>query len=168
MFIYLIRHAQPDYSMPVPYHRPPGPALTELGQAQAAALVPLLNGSGLERVVSSPLRRCVMTAEPIAAAFDVPLVIDRDMQEGQPDEAPADVTLRMLRAALAQADVQVVALVSHAAPLTQLLRTLTHEDVRLPAKDRRGNHLSEGMVWGVYPHGGRWKAWHLPPGGIPC
>jgi broad specificity phosphatase PhoE len=168
MFFYLIRHAQPDYAARGPYHRPPGPALTELGQAQAAALAPLLSGTGLERVVCSPLRRCIMTAEPIAPAFNLPLVIDADLQEGQPDEAPAEITARMLRAALAQTDVQVVALVSHAAPLTQLLRALTHDDVRLPPKDRRGNHLGEGMVWGVYPHAGRWKALHLPPGGIPC
>ena len=166
MFLYLIRHAEPDYAAPVPYHRPPGPALTTVGRVQAAALVPLLHGVGLERVVSSPLRRCMMTAEPLASAVDVPLVIDGDLAEGQPDETPADMTAHMLRAVLAQVDVRIVALVGHAAPLTQLLRALTYDDVQLPPKDRRGNHLAEAMVWGVFRSDGRWKARHLLPGGV--
>jgi broad specificity phosphatase PhoE len=166
MFLYLIRHAEPDYAAPIPYHRPPGPALTAVGQVQAAALVPLLHGVGLECVVSSPLRRCVMTAEPLATALHMPVVIDGDLQEGQPGETPAEMTARMLRAVLAQVDVQSVALVGHAAPLTQLLRALTYDEVQLPPKDRRGNHLAEAMVWGVFRSDGRWKARHLPPGGV--
>lgn len=166
MFLYLIRHAEPDYAARVPYHRPPGPELTERGQSQAAALVPLMGGTGVQRVVSSPLRRCIMTGTPVAAALQVPLVIDVDLQEGQPDEAPNDITARMLRAVLAQVDLEVVALVSHGAPLTQLLRALTHDEVQLPPKDWRGNHLAEASVWGVFHAGGRWKARHLPPGGI--
>ena len=166
MFLYLVRHAEPDYAAPVPYHRPPGPALTPVGQVQAAALVPLLHGVGLERVVSSPLRRCVMTAEPLANALRMPLVIDEDLMEGQPRETPAEMTARMLRAVLAQVDVQIVALVGHATPLTQLLRALTHDEVQLPPKDRRGNHLAESMVWGVFRSDGRWKAQHIVPGGV--
>jgi len=166
MFFYLIRHAQPDYAAPVPYHRPPGPGLTAHGQAQAHALGTLLRGAGIERVASSPLRRCIMTAEPLVTALGVPLMIDPDLGEMQPNEAPADVTVRMLRAALGQTDRSVVALVGHAAPLTQLLRALTHDAAQLPPKDRRGNHLSEAMVWGVYQREGRWIARHLPPGGV--
>ncbi len=166
MFFYLIRHAQPDYAAPGPYHRLPGPGLTGQGQGQAQVLGTLLRGAGIERVASSPLRRCTMTAEPLAAALAVPLVVDPDLGEMQPDEAPADVAVRMLRAALAQADHRVVALVGHSAPLTQLLRTLTHDAVQLPPKDRRGNHLSEATVWGVYQHEGQWIARHLPPGGV--
>lgn len=166
MFLYLIRHAQPDYAAPVPYHRPPGPGLTDAGRAQAAALVPLLRGSGIERVVSSPLRRCVMTAEPLATAFEVPLLIDADLAEAQPGEVPGDITTRMLRAVLAQVDVRVVALVGHAAPLTQVLRALTYDEVQLPPADWRGNHLAEATVWSVFRAGGRWNARHLPPGGV--
>lgn len=166
MFLYLIRHAEPDYAAPVPYHRPPGPALTAVGQAQAGALIPLLHDVGLERVISSPLRRCVMTAEPLAHALHMPVVIDADLMEGQPNETPAEMTARMLRAVLAQMDVQIVALVGHAAPLTQLLRALTHDEVQLPSRDWRGNHLAEAMVWGVFHADGRWHARHLPPGGV--
>jgi broad specificity phosphatase PhoE len=168
MYLYLIRHAQPFYNAPGPYHLPPGPGLTEAGIAQAALLAGMLRGAGIERVVSSPLRRCTMTAEPLAAALQLDLRIDDDLREGQPEETPAEVMVRMLRAALAQSDARVVALVSHNAPLVNLLQTLTHNEVRLPAKDRRGNQLAECMVWVLYNRDGRWKAQHLPPGGTPC
>lgn len=168
MYLYLIRHAQPFYSAPGPYHLPPGPGLTDDGIAQAARLGPILAGAGIERVVSSPLRRCMMTAEPLAAALKLDLLIDHDLREGQPEETPADVTVRMLRATLAQSEARVVALVSHNAPLVYLLQALTHDEVILPAKDRRGNQLAESMVWAVYNRGGHWKAQHVPPEGTAC
>lgn len=168
MYLYLIRHAQPFYSAPGPYHLPPGPGLTDEGIAQAAQLGTILAGAGIERVVSSPLKRCMMTAEPLAAALGLDLLLDQDLREGQPEESPADVTVRMLRATLAQSDARVVALVSHNAPLVYLLRSLTYDEIQLPAKDRRGNQLAECMVWAVYNRGGRWKAQHLPPEGTAC
>lgn len=166
MYLYLIRHAQPDYNAPMPYHLPPGPGLTETGLTQAAALAPMLERCGIERIVSSPLRRCTMTAAPLAALLGLEVVIDEDLRDVHPGDPQNDVTLRMLRAALAQSDRRVVALVSHAAPLTWLMQSLTHDEVVLPAKDRRGNHLSESMVWGVFNRQGRWTARHLPPEGI--
>lgn len=165
MYLYLIRHAHPDYNAPVPYHLPPGPGLTETGLEQAAGLVAMLRHSGIERVVSSPLRRCTMTAEPFAAALNLDVLIDDDLRDVHPGDVQTDVTLRMLRAALAQSDKRVVALVSHAAPLTWLMQSLTRDEVVLPAKDRRGNHLTECMVWGVFNRQGRWTARHLPPNG---
>ncbi len=168
MYLYLIRHAQPHYNAPMPYHLPPGPGLTEHGLEQAAALVPMLGGSGIERIISSPLRRCIMTAEPLAAALALDIQIDEDVRESQPGEAAAEVMVRMLRAVLAHSDARIVAIVSHAAPLTELLRTLTRDEVVLPAKDYRGNHLAECTVWALYIRDGRWKAQHLPPSGRFC
>lgn len=168
MYFYLIRHAQPEYNSPVPYFQPPGPGLTETGLEQAAGLVPMLQRSGIERIVSSPLRRCTMTAEPLAAALGLDVIIDDDLRDVKPGDPQNQVTLRMLRAALAQSDKRVVALFSHAAPLTWLLQSLTRDEVVLPAKDGRGNHLSECMVWGVFNRKGRWTARHLPPNGIAC
>src|SRR4028118_874801 len=129
MFVYLIRHAQPFYNAPMPYHLPPGPGLTEKGLAQATALVPMLRGVGIERLVSSPLRRCVMTAEPLAAALNLDIRIDEDLREGQPGESATEVLVRMLRATLAHSDVRIVALFSHAAPLTELLRSMTNNEI---------------------------------------
>jgi broad specificity phosphatase PhoE len=168
MYFYLIRHAQPDYHAPIPYHSPPGPGLTDYGMSQAEALVPLLRNVGIERLVSSPLRRCIQTAEPLTAVLNLDLVIDDDFREGQPGESSSDMLTRMLRGALSQCDVHVVAIFSHAAPLTVLLRSLTRDEIVLPPKDQRGNHLAECMVWSVYNRGGRWTARHLPPDGIAC
>lgn len=166
MYLYLIRHAQPYYNAPVPYHLPPGPGLTDEGLKQAAALVPLLQHVGIERLVSSPLRRCIMTAEPLAAALNQDIVIDDDLREGQPGETETERLVRVLRGVLSQSDARVVAIFGHAAPLTELLRSLTRDEIVLPPKDRRGNHLAESMVWSLYNREGRWKARHLPPGGV--
>lgn len=168
MYLYLIRHAQPFYNAPMPYHLPPGPGLTDHGLSQAEALVPMLRNVGIERIVSSPLRRCLMTVEPLAAALNLDLGVDEDLREGQPGENTADLLVRMLKATLAQSDARVVALCSHAAPLTELLRTLTRDEIVFPPKDYRGNYVAECMVWGVVNRDGRWKARHLPPGGTPC
>ena len=45
------------------------PALTDLGRTQAQALATLFAGSGIQRVVSSPLQRAVETATAIATAL---------------------------------------------------------------------------------------------------
>ncbi len=168
MYLYVIRHAQPDYDAPIPYHTPPGPGLTEAGRAQAAALATLLSQAGIERVASSPLRRCVETATPLAESLGLALAIDADLRESPPGEPLIEVRARMLRAALALSDTRVAAIVSHAAPLTELLRALTHDEIVLPARDRRGNHLTECMIWALHNRGGRWRATHVPAEGIAC
>jgi phosphohistidine phosphatase SixA len=65
--VLLIRHAKagdrerwtsPDHLRP----------LTRPGQRQAEALVTLLAGERVERVLTSPYARCVQTVEPLAAA----------------------------------------------------------------------------------------------------
>ena len=166
MLIYLIRHALPHYNTGVPYHTAPGPHLTDEGMEQAASVARLLAHSRIERVVSSPMRRCVLTAEPLSAALGLDLQIDDDLGESQPGEPPAEVALRMMRAVLAQAGVPVVALVSHAHPLEQLLRTLTRGQVVLSAPDNRGARIGVAHVWQVMRRDGLWHARHLPPGGV--
>jgi broad specificity phosphatase PhoE len=166
MYLYVIRHAQPDYNAPVPYHTAPGPGLTPAGVAQAGAMAALLRHAGIERVLSSPLRRCVETATPLARELGLTLLIDDDLRESPPGEPPIEVRARMLRAALAQSDTRVAALVGHAAPLTELLRALTHDEIALPPRDRRGNHLAECMVWALHNRAGRWRATHVPAEGI--
>jgi probable phosphoglycerate mutase len=51
-------------------------ALTDHGRAQAERLAKALAGSGVERVLSSPLRRARDTAAPIAAACDRAVEVD--------------------------------------------------------------------------------------------
>ncbi len=162
MQLYLVRHALPDFNTGVPYHTPPGPSLTDLGMEQARAAAQLLRRTKIERVVSSPMRRCLMTAEPIAATFGLDLGVDPDLGEMQPGEASAAMALRMMRAVLNQIDVAAVALVSHAGPLEQLLLTLTNNRLTLPKPDARGCRIGVAHIWHVQRRDGMWDARHLP------
>ena len=166
MLIFLIRHALADYTTGVPYHIAPGPGLSETGYAEAAAIAPLLAPCGIERVVSSPMRRCLQTAEPLCAALGIEPLLDDDLGEMTTGEAATAMGLRMLRAVLAQSDARAVAFVSHAAPLEQLILALTHGTAILPPPGDRGAHIGTGHVWQVLRTNGRWHAAHLPPGGV--
>jgi len=54
-------------------------ALTELGWSQMREAV---QGQGpWERIVSSPLQRCRLFAQDLAASLDLPLTLDKDLQE---------------------------------------------------------------------------------------
>lgn len=61
--------------------RLPGIHLTARGREQAAQLGEGFAGLPVVRVVSSPLERCLETAEPLAAAVGVEVTIDDDLQE---------------------------------------------------------------------------------------
>lgn len=164
--IYLVRHALARYDTGVPYGIAPGPPLAEAGIAQAEAAADLLEGTGIARVVSSPLRRCRMTAEPICAKLGLDLQIDDDLGEMQGAEQPSDVAMRMLRAVLANVDVPVVALVSHAAPIEQLFLALTHGRIVLPAPGDRGARIGTGEVWQALRYNGEWHVHQLRLGGV--
>jgi broad specificity phosphatase PhoE len=75
--IYLIRHARPSAGWGG-HDDDPGLDETGRGQAEAAArrLLALPEAWRPSRVVSSPLRRCLETAQPFAAAIGAELAID--------------------------------------------------------------------------------------------
>lgn len=52
------------------------------GRRQAAALPKLLAGFGIERILSSPYRRCVETVEPLAAALSLDIEQRAELAEG--------------------------------------------------------------------------------------
>jgi broad specificity phosphatase PhoE len=52
------------------------PALTEEGRRQIAALAEALRGEGLKRLIASPYTRALETAAILAAALDIPVIID--------------------------------------------------------------------------------------------
>lgn len=68
--------------------------LTELGLDQARRLVAILTAFGIERVVSSPARRCVDTIRPYADSAGVTLTTEPDLTE----ESPVERTLAAARA----------------------------------------------------------------------
>ena len=79
MEIVLIRHGQPDWE--------PGgravdhPALTALGCEQARLTAQALAGDRFDALYSSPLRRALETAEPIAAALELELQVESWLKE---------------------------------------------------------------------------------------
>jgi probable phosphoglycerate mutase len=73
--ILLVRHALPE---------PDGtkdPGLGEVGLAQARRLAQWLEGERIDAVYSSNLKRAIQTAEPIAGARGLTLVIDEGLRE---------------------------------------------------------------------------------------
>jgi broad specificity phosphatase PhoE len=56
--------------------------LDSKGRRQAAALPALLAGFGIERILSSPYRRCVETVEPLAAGLRLDVEQRAELAEG--------------------------------------------------------------------------------------
>jgi broad specificity phosphatase PhoE len=73
MQLLLVRHALPLRSEP---GEGSDPHLSDEGRAQIARLPEALARFPISRVVSSPQRRAIQTAEPVAAAHDLALEID--------------------------------------------------------------------------------------------
>ncbi len=69
--VLLVRHGLTALTGPVLAGRTPGVDLDERGRAQAAAVAQRLAGVALQAIVTSPLDRCLQTAEVIAAGRTV-------------------------------------------------------------------------------------------------
>lgn len=61
--------------------RTPGVHLNEKGHAQAAALAEQLRRQPLAAIYSSPLERCLQTAEPVAGALGMPVICEDGVLE---------------------------------------------------------------------------------------
>lgn len=81
----LLRHGQSEFNLLFTQtRRDPGivdPKLTPLGHAQARAAAAELTGAGIRRIIASPYTRALETAAPIAAALNVPVVINTIVRE---------------------------------------------------------------------------------------
>jgi len=76
MKVYLARHGETTWNRIGRYQGRLESELSELGLRQAQALAGAMDAAGVRRVVSSPLRRCVDTAQPTADRVHVPLETD--------------------------------------------------------------------------------------------
>lgn len=80
MFLYIIRHGEPDYSTDT---------LTELGQQQAEAVSLRMEESGIEEIFCSPMGRARQTAAPTAARLGLPVTIEPWAEElGKESQTP--------------------------------------------------------------------------------
>lgn len=154
--LFLARHASPDWSRTdIPYFVPPGPPLSPQGLEEAQALAAFLAAAGVQRLLTSPLERCLHTAQIAAAAAGAPWEVVDGLREWQPQESREIVLARALpvveaawQAAHADGS-QPVALITHGGPILALLAALGIPDAALePLRiyDHR-NPLPPAGVW---------------------
>ena len=83
--MYLLRHGESEFNVHFSRTRiDPGiedPALTDTGRAQAAAAAEHLEGRSIRRVVASPYRRALQTAEIVAHRLGLPIEIEPLVRE---------------------------------------------------------------------------------------
>ena len=81
----LIRHGQTIFNVVFSVTRidpgVPDPLLTSRGRAQARDIAAARAGEDIERIVASPYRRAIQTADTVARSLGVPLTIDPDVRE---------------------------------------------------------------------------------------
>ena len=81
----LIRHGQTIFNVIFSVTRidpgVPDPLLTSRGRSQAREIAAALAGEGIERIVTSPYRRALQTADTAARALGVRVSIDADVRE---------------------------------------------------------------------------------------
>jgi broad specificity phosphatase PhoE len=163
--LYLIRHATPDWSRKeIPYFYPPGPPLNETGLEEAGMLANFFQFSDLKRIYSSPLDRCLATAETIAAQNGLGIQIEPGLSEHRPGEARAEVRKRLepvLEQALQEARQGPVALVTHGSPIEIILEQLGLPAVELNEMKNRFDHHNPAPPAGVWEACRSISGWNL-------
>ena len=81
MQLILVRHAEPVRVAPGEVSGPVDPPLTGRGRAQAERLAGWLAAETVDHVVTSPMRRAVETAAPLAAALGLEPEVDDRISE---------------------------------------------------------------------------------------
>jgi len=79
--VHLLRHGEVHNPDGVLYGRLPGFELSERGRRMAEQAAAALAGHDVRYLVSSPLQRAQQTAEPLAAAFGLPVSVDERLTE---------------------------------------------------------------------------------------
>jgi 2,3-bisphosphoglycerate-dependent phosphoglycerate mutase len=153
--LYLIRHATPDWSRKdIPYELPPGPPLTDLGKAEAQALGHFLAARQPGPWLTSPLERCLKTAEIASRQAGAPTIqIAPELAEIRPGEPEEAVRLRLnevLETALAAIhNGNAPLLFTHGGPVALLLEVLGMDPKTVKSQliYDRGNPLPPAGVW---------------------
>ncbi len=79
--VHQVRHGEVENPRRVLYGRIPGFHLSADGRVQAKAVAGFLAGRDVTVLRSSPLERALETAEPLAAQFGLPVVVDERLIE---------------------------------------------------------------------------------------
>lgn len=153
--IYLIRHATPDWShTQIPYDIPPGPALIQQGEQEAAQLGGFFRLKGICKLYHSPFERARQTARISAERAGIPVQEAAEIAELRIDEADQACAARMLpfweRVVDESCRSGPIGVVSHGGPVRILLQHLglTPEEVESYNQRFDGkNPLPPAGVW---------------------
>jgi len=157
LVVYLARHATPDWSRTdIPYDIPPGPPLTDLGEAEAKKLGAFLADAGVIQLFVSPLERAQHTAIIAAQALGVPITtVDAiaEWRHGESEEAVLGRAHAFWKELFEDNPVNgPVALFSHGGPIRLLLETLSGDPARISEYLPRFDHHNP------LPPAGAWRA----------
>jgi broad specificity phosphatase PhoE len=155
--LYLIRHATPDWTRTdIRYDIPPGPPLTEVGEAEAKLLGEFLKSTKITHLYASPLERTTRTAQLSAAALGLEVETKIELAEWERGELEADVLTRCrtcLDAALDESERRgPLALVTHGGPIRLLLADLGLDKDEMAHYRRtfdRDNPVPPAGVWRI-------------------
>ena len=164
-FIFLIRHATPDWSRTdIPYFTPPGPPLTAQGEAEAVQLSAYLREAGVQQILTSPLERCQRTAQIAAESLALPFTVDNGLTEWKPGDKDDEIKARF-RPVWEQAQtysnqVGPVALITHGGPIALWLSELGVDKLVIDHHKKlfdRNNPLPPAGVWRAERINGSWS-----------
>ncbi len=134
MTLYLVRHGSAGVRDDADPHDDDRP-LDETGHLQAERLADWLRHEGPTAVISSPLRRCRQTVEPLAKVLGVEVAVEERLAEG----TPVDEAWRLL---VELADTSAV-LCSHGDVIPELVSRAQRRGMLVPGK----SGCAKGSVW---------------------
>lgn len=139
MTLFVLRHCEAGTRLPGPYDaaRP----LSEKGRRQAAALIEALADRHFTRIISSPLRRCVESVEPLAASRHLEIELSARLEPSEP---------RAVLGLIAELDGSAVLLSTHGEVISHLLERLAASGLDLGEKPP----MEKGSVWVLETAGG--------------
>ncbi len=149
--LYLVRHAHAGVR-----GESEGPdttrSLSERGWRQAMGLVDVIGDCGAKRLISSPIRRCVQTLQPLAAHLHAEVEMDKRLAEGSTFEAALEL--------LEELEGQVAVLCSHGDVIPDVLEALARRGMKLKDPPR----WEKASTWALTRSGATFtKAKYLPP-----
>ena len=153
--IYLIRHATPDWSRTdIPYELPPGPPLTDLGQAEARALGYFLAQHRPGPWFSSPLERCLHTAEIASQQAGAPTIqVTAELAEIRPGEPESEVRVRLTHALEHALETinggNIPLLFTHGGPVALLLESLGMNPGQVKSQQNLRSRQSPASGWSL-------------------
>jgi 8-oxo-dGTP diphosphatase len=126
--------------------------ITKKGRRQADAIAKSLEKAGIERIVSSPYKRCIQSVKPLAKAIGAKVEIEEALAEGPDIDAAYDLIDSLVG--------YNTVLSSHGDVIPATINRLMWAGLTLESRF----YCSKGSIWVVEVDNGRFTTGHyLPP-----